>query len=753
MTGKTKDSIRLVIGWLFLALGVYTLIAFGSYVFTWTIDQSLLDQENMLSNLVTAKNSGGKLGLLWSNLLIGRFFGIGAFIIPFFFIALAIYCLRITKFRIVPVFFFSAFGCIVLSIACQFVFSFTTLDMLFGAGVGGSYGYYVNRWLINLLGTWGTGLLLFFMLTVWLVPVVFRKRFRSADKVEEKPVERPIEKPVVIPAKEEPVVEPFPMPILEREVELPVNPVDEIGKETPLVVIEKGVEESTAGTLEKYDPKLDLSHYKYPPLTLLEEYKDRLYEVSHDELERNNQKIVETLRVYKIPIEKISALPGPTVTLYKIVPSPGVRISQITRLVDDIMMSLAARGVRIIAPIPGTNMVGIEVANDKPSIVPMRTILDSTKFKESKDDLPIVLGKSITNEIYSFDLTRMPHLLVAGATGQGKSVALNAILASLLYKMHPAYLKLVLIDPKMVELTLYSKIEKHFLAKLPDSDQAIITDTKKVVYTLRSLCVEMDARLVLFNKASVRNIKEYNTRFLDRKLNPEHGHRFMPFIVVVIDEFADLIMTAGREVEEPLTRLAQKARSVGIHLVIATQRPTTNIITGTIKANFPARIAFRVISQIDSRTIIDEVGANQLVGRGDMLVSTGGDLVRVQCAFIDTPEVERLVDFIGKQPGYASAYDLPEYVEQEGASASGNSSNHNDGQRDELFAEAARLVVQAQYGSTSLLQRKMNLGYNRAGRIMDQLEEAGIVGPSEGSKPRQVLLTSFESLELIIGKE
>jgi S-DNA-T family DNA segregation ATPase FtsK/SpoIIIE len=519
-------------------------------------------------------------------------------------------------------------------------------------------------------------------------------------------------------------------------------------KQAPVFEVEIKEEESTSGEMLFYDPKQDLSRYKKPVLDLLEDYRNRITEVSQDELERNNQKIVECLRTFDIQIEKIVATPGPTVTLYKIVLSPGIRISQFTRLEDDIMLSLAARGMRVIAPIPGTNMVGIEVANDKPSLVPMKSVLDSTKFKESKDDLPIVLGKSISNEIVMLDLARLPHLLVAGATGQGKSVALNAILASLLYKMHPAYLKLVLVDPKRVELNLYSKLENHFLAQLPDAESPIIIDTKKVVYTLNSLCIEMDNRLELYNRAGVRNIKEYNKKFQERVLNPLKGHRFMPFIVVIIDEFADLIMTAGRDVEGPLTRLAQMGRASGIHLVIATQRPTTNIITGTIKANFPARIAFRVASKIDSRTIIDVSEANQLVGRGDMLISTGSDLLRVQCAFIDTPEVERMVEYIGDQQGYPGPFELPEYSESERQEVISGSS----GQRDDLFEEAARLLIQNGEGSTSLLQRRFHLGYNRAGRIMDQLEEAGIVGPPKGSSPRELLVSSQEMLDDFLRK-
>ncbi|MDZ4059433.1 MAG: DNA translocase FtsK, partial [Bacteroidales bacterium] len=508
----------------------------------------------------------------------------------------------------------------------------------------------------------------------------------------------------------------------------------------------RGIPKETLDVL--FDPRLDLPNYKPPGLNLLDDYKDKIFKVPQDELEKNNRKIVKTLSDYKISIERIFARTGPTVTLYEIVPSAGVRISQIKRLEDDIALSLAARGVRIIAPIPGTNAVGIEVANDKPSIVPMKSMLEDPKFRNSKFDLPIVIGRTISNEAMCFDLAKMPHLLVAGATGQGKSVGLNAIITSLLYTKHPSEMKLVLIDPKKVELSLYSKIEKHFLAKLPDSDDAIITDTQKVVYTLKSLTIEMDSRYDLLKLAHVRTIKEYNEKFLSRRLNPLKGHKYMHFIVVVIDEFADLLMTAGREIEEPIVRLAQLARAIGIHLVIATQRPTTNVITGLIKANFPARIAFRVISNIDSRTILESTGANQLVGRGDMLISLSGELTRVQCALVDTNEVERITEFIGSQQGYASAHYLPEYTGEEGdISAAGEV---DLGKRDKLFDEAAKLIVQYQQGSTSLIQRRMNLGYNRAGRIMDQLEAAGIVGPSEGSKARQVLITDFRSLDKIL---
>ncbi|MBQ8645918.1 MAG: DNA translocase FtsK, partial [Bacteroidales bacterium] len=497
--------------------------------------------------------------------------------------------------------------------------------------------------------------------------------------------------------------------------------------------------------MEPFDPRLDLSSYQAPPLTLLEDYKDKWYVVTREELEKNNRQIVKTLANYKIGITKISARVGPTVTLYEIVPAPGVRVAQIKRLEEDIQLSLAAKGVRVVT-LPGTNAIGIEVANEKPSTVSMLSVLDDEKFKQQSYDLPVALGMTITNDVMHFDLAKMPHLLVAGATGQGKSVGLNAILTPLLYYKHPSEMKLVLVDPKKVELSLYSKLEKHFLAQLPDADEPVITDTQKVVYTLKSLCMEMDARYDLLKLAYVRNIKEYNEKFLSRKLNPLKGHRFLPYIVVVIDEFADLLMTAGKEIEEPIARLAQLARAIGIHLVIATQRPTTSVITGNIKANFPARIAFMVRSSVDSRTILDQTGANQLIGRGDMLISIGGELTRVQCAFIDTKEVERVVDFIAEQRGYTTAHYLPEYVGED-KEDDGGVGEVDLNRRDSLFEDAAKLVVMHQQGSTSLIQRKMNLGYNRAGRIMDQLEAAGIVGPYEGSKARQVLVGDLSELD------
>jgi len=519
-------------------------------------------------------------------------------------------------------------------------------------------------------------------------------------------------------------------------------------KPNPELTIEKSEEEKKSEELVEqfgtYDPTLDLASYKHPHLELLENHGSNKISVNAEELEANKNKIVETLNHYNIEIDKIKATIGPTVTLYEIIPAPGVRISKIKNLEDDIALSLAALGIRIIAPMPGKGTIGIEVPNMHPEMVSMRSILATEKFQQTQMDLPIALGKTISNEVYIADLSKMPHLLVAGATGQGKSVGINSILVSLLYKKHPSQLKFVLVDPKKVELTLFNKIERHFLAKLPGEADAIITDTKKVINTLNSLCIEMDQRYDLLKDAQVRNLKEYNDKFIKRKLNPNNGHRFLPYIVLIVDEFADLMMTAGKEVETPIARLAQLARAVGIHLVLATQRPSVNIITGTIKANFPARLAFRVLSKIDSRTILDSGGADQLIGRGDMLLSTGNDLIRLQCAFVDTPEVDRISEFIGNQRGYAEAYQLPEYLDEAAENAK---LDFNPSDRDSMFEEAAKLIVMHQQGSTSLIQRKLKLGYNRAGRIIDQLEAAGVVGPFEGSKAREVLLPDDYALE------
>ncbi|MCL2737938.1 MAG: DNA translocase FtsK [Bacteroidales bacterium] len=751
---KGMEAWRIMGGLFFGLFGVYTLVALVSFLFTWAQDQSLLWHPDIFRPFVSmehVENGGGKLGFLWSRFLVGKLFGLGAFIVPFFFLALSFFCLKLKRISLVRVFLLSVFGCIIISVVCSFIFGFTPLNDWCGTGAGGSYGYFVHRYLIDMLGVVGAGLLLFILFFVWLLcifPVISSWLWRGMHP-DSKPVP-PVEPDMIVEeAEEQDLPEAVKMEIIAPVVQEVVPPLDDEPvfevEENPNLSAEE--EESDLGSLDTvYDPKLDLPDYQLPPLSLLEDYKDKIFEVPREELEKNNKRIVQTLSHYKISIEKIYARPGPTVTMYEIYPAPGVRIAQIKSLEVDIALGLAARGVRIIAPIPGTNAVGIEVANDRPGVVPMRAVLDSPQFKDAKFDLPIVIGKSISNEVMAFDLAKMPHLLVAGATGQGKSVGLNAIIASLLYRMHPSALKLVLVDPKKVELSLYSKLEKHFLAQLPDSEEPIITDTQKVVHTLRSLCIEMDARYDLLKMAQVRNLREYNDKFLSRKLNPHKGHRFLPFIVVIIDEFADLLMTAGREVEEPIARLAQLARAVGIHLVIATQRPDAKIITGLIKSNFPARIAFRVTSSVNSKIILDTTGAEQLIGRGDMLLYMGNELTRVQCALIDTPEVERIADFISRQKGYDVAHFLPEYTAEED-----NGMIEVDlKKKDALFEEAAKLVVQYQQGSTSLIQRRMNLGYNRAGRIMDQLEAAGIVGPAEGSKARQVLISDFHSLDRIL---
>ncbi|HEX3384675.1 MAG TPA: DNA translocase FtsK, partial [Mucilaginibacter sp.] len=631
------------------------------------------------------------------------------------------------------------------------------------------------------IGQTGTGfLLLFAALTVLIIAYnidfkipVRKKNELNPDVVEavvpevyereedylSKPVEwpknsnklrrdTPMETVLETPVFHEPMVlKPDPLASHEPEMEDEIPLTIDTSRPTGELSIEKDDDEKAKNLVAEfgtYDPKLDLASYKYPPLDLLENYGSNKINVNSEELEANKNKIVETLNHYNIDIDKIKATIGPTVTLYEIIPAPGVRISKIKNLEDDIALSLAALGIRIIAPMPGKGTIGIEVPNQNPEMVSMRSILATEKFQNTTMDLPIALGKTISNEVFIADLAKMPHLLVAGATGQGKSVGINAILISLLYKRHPAELKFVLVDPKKVELTLYRKIERHFLAKLPDEGDAIITDTKKVVNTLNSLCIEMDLRYDLLKDAGVRNLKEYNQKFINRKISDPEKHRYLPFIVLVIDEFADLMMTAGKEVEMPIARLAQLARAVGIHLVIATQRPSVNIITGTIKANFPSRLAFRVLSKIDSRTILDAGGADQLIGRGDMLLSTGSDLIRLQCAFVDTPDVEKVSDFIGNQRAYPTAFLLPEYVGEGEASSPKDFDPEN---RDPMFEEAARLIVMHQQGSTSLIQRKLKLGYNRAGRIIDQLEAAGIVGPFEGSKAREVLFSDEYSLE------
>ncbi|WP_029283829.1 DNA translocase FtsK [Pedobacter sp. R20-19] len=744
----------------------------------------------------------GKFGALLSHQFIYEWFGIASFlfVLAFFIIGYRL-LFKVKILSISKTLGYSFFFLLFISLTLGFAHSFWAESPHY---VEGEFGYWSNKLLAAQIGAAGVaGLIAFAGLTILIIAYNIDFKFperkekevyldnETPDFVNEvreqfankrasaeefsAPVELPVrEKPlssgdrkqqniVLQPSRfehqeiEETVIAPVvlsPMatnlPIVSSVAEsmpLTVEPVIEEEKE-PVFTIEKTEEDKKSEDLVEqfgnYDEKLDLSGYKYPTVDLLENYGTNKISVNAEELEANKNKIVETLNHYNIEIDKIKATIGPTVTLYEIIPAPGVRISKIKNLEDDIALSLAALGIRIIAPMPGKGTIGIEVPNQHPEMVPMRSILNTEKWTSNTMDLPIALGKTISNEVFIADLAKMPHLLVAGATGQGKSVGINSILVSLLFKKHPAQLKFVLVDPKKVELTLFNRIERHFLAKLPGEADAIITDTKKVVNTLNSLCIEMDQRYDLLKDAQVRNLKEYNDKFIKRKLNPNNGHRFLPFIVLVVDEFADLMMTAGKEVEAPIARLAQLARAIGIHLVLATQRPSVNIITGTIKANFPARLAFRVLSKIDSRTILDSGGADQLIGRGDMLLSTGSDLIRLQCAFVDTPEVDRISEFIGNQRGYADAYQLPEYIDEAGE---GSKADFDPNERDKHFEDAARLIVMHQQGSTSLIQRKLKLGYNRAGRIIDQLEAAGIVGPFEGSKAREVLYPDEYSLE------
>lgn len=802
--GSNSEKAKQIIGAFLLLLSVFLLISFVSYLFNWFTSHTDDNFSNLLSAItrenLEANNLGGRLGAALSVLMIKKGFGIGSFfLVAWIFFAGVRASL---KYSIVPI--WHSLGIFILSMAWVSV----TIGFFFGNSplsiLGGISGYKSALWLEGLMGKMGTAITLLFVLISLLALVYNFSLHRLHEKMK---VLKPSAKSspgdeLVQPAGKEKfdrfnTVE---YAVKENEPDIPgqqntppntlkIQPGDNnplstantstmgedgfepvpmpVSRITPKADIEFLVEteirdEKAAGTdngdtnagitpgdhipaTTNFDPTLDLSGYQMPSPELLDNYGDGGISVNKDELESNKNRIVDTLGNYGIQIDKIKATIGPTVTLYEIIPAPGVRISKIKNLEDDIALSLAALGIRIIAPIPGKGTIGIEVPNQKPEVVGMRSILSSEKFVNTKFDLPFGIGKTIQNETFIADLTKMPHILMAGATGQGKSVGLNAIITSLLYKKHPSELKFVLVDPKKVELTLFSKIERHYLAKLPDSEEAIITDIRKVVRTLNSLIIEMETRYDLLKEAQVRNIKEYNAKFLARKLNPLQGHHFLPYLVLVIDEFADLIMIAGKEVEIPLTRLAQLARAIGIHLVIATQRPSVNIITGTIKANFPARIAFRVISKIDSRTILDTGGADQLIGRGDMLLSMGGEIIRLQCAFIDTPEVERITEFIGSQRGYPTAFSLPEFNEEESGGQAESDLDPNE--RDELFEEAAYLIVAAQQGSTSLLQRKLKLGYNRAGRIIDQLEAAGIVGPFEGSKAREVKYATEFALE------
>ncbi len=752
---------QILFGSFLLLLGVLLLVAFTSYLFHWKADQSTLGQWG--DDQVATENMVRKLGAWISHQMIAQGVGISAYIMALLigYTGLALFFNRF-KTRLIEQWAWGMVYMLWLSLAFGF---FATQSAVFS----GTLGFELFNSLDIYIGQWGIlSLLLFVLLCVlvlqWkITPEAVYQRFKStsADEIPtmDESVEEnsSIEVPLSTTSTEDEITLDEETP--EEDV-LTVTPSlentpsqDDIAIEVNTAKKEESMDSNLAQELvEKhgfFDPKLELSKYRFPTLDLLKDYGEGSITINQEELEQNKTKIVNTLKNYNIGIAQIKATIGPTVTLYEIVPDAGIRISKIKNLEDDIALSLSALGIRIIAPIPGKGTIGIEVPNQSATIVSMRSVIASPKFQKAEMELPIALGKTISNETFVVDLTKMPHLLMAGATGQGKSVGLNAVLTSLLYKKHPAEVKFVLIDPKKVELTIYNKIERHYLAKLPDTEEAIITDTAKVINTLNSLCIEMDNRYDLLKNALCRNLKEYNKKFKERKLNPNDGHDYLPYIVLVIDEFADLIMTAGKEVETPIARLAQLARAVGIHLIIATQRPSVNVITGIIKANFPARIAFRVTSKIDSRTILDSGGADQLIGRGDLLYTQGNDLTRIQCAFVDTPEVDKIAEFIGAQKGYAQAHQLPEYV---GEGESGNL-DIDPSERDALFREAAEVIVTAQQGSASLLQRKLKLGYNRAGRIIDQMEAAGIVGPFEGSKARQVLISDLHALEQLLNAE
>jgi S-DNA-T family DNA segregation ATPase FtsK/SpoIIIE len=792
-----SPKIGLIVGILLISISIFLLIAFASYLINGQSDQSIVMNNPDQAIRDAAKESQNWLGYLGaqaSHWMIFRWFGIAAFLFPpFLFLlgfkwAFKVSIISLTKYTTFAMFFTFWIGLLtgylVILIEGYSFWSF----------LSGGFGYELALLSADFLSG-GTFLLLGGSLLIFVIlqfDINELRWFTPSEKVlnedtEQKSESNSKEELAVLGEPEEEDGEDWMIkdekkseniPVKTQEVDLQViseiksespslqiededlfdvpqvNLLDEIGDEIEQVgnnfSVAKPIGEKTAlevENLDPYDPTLELPNYKYPTLDLLNEYDVQKVTVSRQELEENKNKIVETLVNFKIGIQEIKATIGPTVTLYEIVPDPGVKISKIKNLEDDIALSLAALGIRIIAPIPGKGTIGIEVPNKNRELVPARAVLGTEKFLKSDKDLPIVLGKTISNEVFVADLAKMPHLLMAGATGQGKSVGLNMILASLIYKKHPSQLKFVLVDPKKVELTLFNKIERHFLAKLPGTDEAIITDTKKVIHTLNSLCIEMDNRYNLLKEAGTRNLKEYNSKFIARKLNPDKGHYFMPYIVLVIDELADLMMTAGKEIETPIARLAQLARAIGIHLVVATQRPSVNVITGTIKANFPARLSFRVTSKIDSRTILDAGGADQLIGMGDMLLSHGSEMTRIQCAFLDTPEVEAICEWIGEQKGYSDAYLLPEFVGEDGE---GSLSGVDLSDRDALFDEAARLIVMHQQGSTSLIQRKLKLGYNRAGRIVDQLEAAGIVGPFEGSKAREVLVQDEASLERLL---
>lgn len=779
---------KLAVGFFLMIVGVSLFLALFSYLFSWQADESVVqstlspdDTSNVIDSGREAENWLGLYGAISSHFFIKRWFGISAFFIPpmLFLVGFKIVfnreLLRIFSFSIFAI-FTGLWSCLLLGYMTMINEGVSDWSFL-----GGGLGWALAVWSDGMFG-WGTFLILILSLFVFIIfyfnvtaiplfqpkdpkPMgmdailpddgseedpLFSAYTDDKDNWPDQPKEEPI--PVAVVKPPPPPIEPV-RPAQEVQLEIQKTEPVKAARVTsePVFTVEEPVEtdklaEQLVEEMGFYDPTLDLSSYKFPPLELLNEYDTGKAGVSQEELNQNKDRIVATLVNFKIGIQSIKATIGPTVTLYEIVPDAGIKISRIKNLEDDIALSLSALGIRIIAPIPGKGTIGIEVPNKNREMVSIRSVFATQGFAKTDKELPIALGKTISNEVLVIDLAKMPHLLVAGATGQGKSVGLNVILTSLLYKRHPSQLKLVLVDPKKVEMSLFSRIERHYLAKLPNSEEAIITDTKKVVHTLNSLCIEMENRYEILKDAGARNLKEYNAKFVSRKLNPKEGHRFLPYIVLVIDELADLMMTAGKEVETPIARLAQLARAIGIHLVVATQRPSVNVITGVIKANFPARLSFRVTSKVDSRTILDSGGADQLVGQGDMLLSSGSDVIRLQCPFVDTPEIERICEFIGSQRGYDSAYMLPEYEGDD----EGGASDVDLSDRDALFEEAARLIVMHQQGSTSLIQRKLKLGYNRAGRLIDQLEAAGIVGPFEGSKAREVLIKDELSLEQLL---
>ena len=718
---SNKSKIQVLLGFILLFISIILTISFISYLLNWKVDQSNVSE--ILDRSVKTENYLGKIGTSLGHFFIYKLFGIASFLIPIILFITSYYLLLEKKlFQLIGNWTWAIIYMLWISAFTGYFQDITHIP-------SGIVGYEINMFLTDYIGNIGIALLLAFSgLSFIVIKLNFTPK-KSIDFIKN------LFKTKDLNQSEE---------VFEPE-NIDNESIDNFNDEIPVEIQDKIVETKSETNNKTFDPKLDLNNFKHPSFDLLKDYGDGTIKIDQDELDSNKNKIVETLKNYNIGIKQIKATIGPTVTLYEIIPDAGVRISKIKSLEDDIALSLSALGIRIIAPIPGKGTIGIEVPNQKKAIVSMKSLISSKKFTEAEMELPIAIGKTISNETFVVDLTKMPHLLMAGATGQGKSVGINAILCSILYKKHPAEVKFVLVDPKKIELSIYNKIEKHYLAKLPDSDNAIIINSDKVINTLNSLCREMDKRYELLKNAMTRNIKEYNSKFVSKILNPEEGHIFLPYIVLVIDEFADLIMTSGKEIETPLARLAQLSRAVGIHLVIATQRPSVNVITGLIKANFPARIAYRVTSKIDSRTILDTGGAEQLIGRGDLLYSQSNTLTRVQCGFIDTPEVEKISEFIGSQIGYSSAYKLPEFSKDENSNPESIS-----GERDPMFNEAARVIVSHQQGSASLLQRKLKLGYNRAGRIIDQMEEAGIVGPFEGSRARQVFISDLNSLENIL---